>query len=41
MNFYWKLHKMILLKEAEKMRHEPTHYLEKNRVVYSLSDVVR
>ena len=32
---------MILPKEAAEMRHEPSHYLETNRVVYDLFDVVR
>ena len=32
---------MILPKEVVEMRRGPSHYLETNRVVYGLSDVVR
>ena len=39
--FPWKLHNMILPKEVAEMRYGPSHYLETNRVVYGISDVVR
>jgi len=41
LNFLWKLHKMILPKEVAEIRHRPSHYLEANRAVYDLFDVVR
>ena len=37
----WKLHNMSLPKEVAKVRRGPSHYLETNCVVYSISDVIR
>ena len=39
--FPWKLHNMILPKEVAQMRHGPSHCLETNHAIYSISDVVR